>query len=40
MVYIQNNCEGAGNGTAISVANSDDSGAGDALAVSTGGTRV
>lgn len=40
MAYKSNNCDGAGNGTAISVANSDDSGAGDALAVSTGGTRV
>ena len=39
MAYKSNNCEGASNGTAISVANSDDNAAGDALAVTTGGTR-
>lgn len=39
MAFKSNNCEGASNGTAISTTNSDDNAAGDALAVSTGGTR-
>ena len=40
MAYKLNNCEGATDGTSISTTNSDDNGAGDALAVSTGGTRI
>lgn len=40
MAYISNNYEAASNGTTITVGNSDDNGAGDALAVATGGTRI
>lgn len=40
MALKWNNCEGATDGTTITTGNSDDNSAGDALAVSTGGTRI
>lgn len=39
-IYLQNTAAGAASGTTITVANSDDNGAGDALDVSTSGTRI
>lgn len=38
--FLRNNCEGASSGTTITTANSDDNSAGDALDISTSGTRT
>lgn len=40
MTFVYNKAEGASNGTTVSLANSDDNSSGDALDISSGGTRV
>lgn len=39
-IFLRNNCEGAASGTSLTTANSDDNSAGDALDISTSGTRT